>query len=963
MEIEEQKRMVGRTTNESLQRQGTGDFHGRRSNKQLRFKIPLRYKRKPLQDEEKGHVDGPGPNGVEISRLSSAIPAKELLEIVSTKWLPDDEGREIVTLTVKDEAASRAPVQCESRWRHIQSDAMTFRKFYDHVARVPGLQDDDLALVARLLKKVRKTREKQWVHGRYLKPLTIVYEGEDPDHLATAPKTATFVSLPIFTTDCARRHTSTKEFEGHPVRALLQSHYRLESTKKRDKEQVITKTGFSDEKDHVIHVPQIWALIVNKYTMVTCAPLDMDTLRGDTINLITYSNAQKDEATWSIHFTDARGNVSHLPLRYCRTWFGLVKHISDDILKDEYNLIRDQLLQGGPAYKLVTREDVQVTAESWPKMVDEKQTEVIQVKLIERPLVVYCDPEGNEVDHLSDSSSETSSIFTTDDAESDTSETSTHSDGLRGSDQKLVTPAVKRLRVLHVKLNEARTQGNSTKTDRLERQKIPALEEELLNLMRDSVNKYIEKQLDSYRKDRVLEPSGYHRGRTRQLLVSPPRSPVSRSTSRPRRHSPTYKHYGHSRSDYDLPSSRYTYAESNHRPYIIKANKNRARSPYRSQHEWPDDYDMTAPPIKWHRPRSQKSDRPLLLRQSSGLQSPRERWERLRSKVLVGDYSTQLKGDDPMKPKEEDICYKPSDKQLARSRWDLLRSQVLARAIPSNNVDPIEAKEAKATPTEPTKPSKIRTAFHTVLGNIDSPTSPVSPKGTSLNASFKGSDSEAIKTSLKRKSQEMKPRLQRLIDLARQSSSTVLKEKPLSSVPEKRTLSCARNPRDIPIFLWSTNIKSGEITSLPDKSKRAPERSQIANAVMHQDVGLNNLEEIILHTVANEVHSNLMKSKKNVPEGVRWYKKTSCKTSNEVLGLLNKEVASESEFSETEEGDVAIQREQFVQAKENIFAKASNILYAFVPSDFEAAVVARYWGALFKLLTEKVRSIASVMLD
>lgn len=56
-------------------------------------------------------------------------------------------------------------------------------------------------------------------------------------------------------------------------------------------------------------------------TIVTCAPFDVSVLCGDSIKIISYTDAQLDEATWSIHFKDADSNAFHLPLRLCRTWF------------------------------------------------------------------------------------------------------------------------------------------------------------------------------------------------------------------------------------------------------------------------------------------------------------------------------------------------------------------------------------------------------------------------------------------------------------------------------------------------------------------------------------------------------------------------------------------------------------------------------------------------------------------
>lgn len=149
--------IVERSTNDSrfgdrgILRQGTADFEPRRRNKRLRYTIPLRYKRRSPRDEEKatgeekesqnGYTTSSRPLSLEreASKGSTAFLQQEFLEIISTQYaIPDDDGQEVVTLTIKDGQAKvkQAQPRCESRWRHIQSEAMTFRQFINQVMRV-----------------------------------------------------------------------------------------------------------------------------------------------------------------------------------------------------------------------------------------------------------------------------------------------------------------------------------------------------------------------------------------------------------------------------------------------------------------------------------------------------------------------------------------------------------------------------------------------------------------------------------------------------------------------------------------------------------------------------------------------------------------------------------------------------------------------------------------------------------
>lgn len=409
--------------------------------------------------------------GKDESRGSRTLIPQELLEILSTRWIADDEDREVVTLTINDKevGARDSTTPCESRWIHIKSDKMTFQEFKREVSHVPGLGNEDMAVVGRLLNKVQRICENKFVHGRYLKPISRAYDGEDADGESEYNRTATFISLPVFTIEPPRRHVSGKDFEGHPVRGLLQTRYRLESTFRRDKEQVITKGGHDDYKGAIIQVPQVWALLINRHTLVTCANLDMTSLRGNTIKLMSYSQAQSDKATWSMHFTDTSGRTSYLSLRYSRTWLGLIKHICDDTLTSDRSLIRDDLLRNGFRFKLITSHNEGVTADSWPRLIEEKRSEMIRLRLIERVIVTELNADCNEVgSRLAWPVS--SWTFNDSDHVSD-----------------IISGDIHKLQSLRAELEDAFDRGDSTKAELLRGKIIPTLEERIIDLIVESM--------------------------------------------------------------------------------------------------------------------------------------------------------------------------------------------------------------------------------------------------------------------------------------------------------------------------------------------------------------------------------------------------------------------------------------------------------------------------------------------
>ena len=982
-----------------LHRQGTTDIETRRSNKRLRYTIPLRHKRKRQRDEEHGVIDEKGHDagnptrpGIEreISRGGAPYGPDDLYEIISTQfWVPDDEGQEVVTLTVKDDTANRKQekLRCESRWRHIQSESITFRQFYKEVMRLPGLEDDELALAARLLNKVRKTCEKQFIHGRYLKPIVLVYDGADPEEDSEEPKTATFISLPIFTTDVPKRHTLTKEDEGHPVRALLQSRYRLESTKSRDKGQVIRK--IQRHSDHVVHVPQIWALIINKHTIITCAPLSTSTLRGDTIRTMKYADAQLDEATWSIHFADARGTVFYLPLRFCKTWFGLVKQITTDCLQDEYNLIRDQLLRSGLLYELVTEDGVPVTAESWPKMIENERSEVIRLKLVDnegksnRLLVTYCDADGNEMPYESDSSSDTSSHFSLDDIESDATDHS--SSNVPKFDR--IAPAVDKLRSLREKLEQAMSKGDLKRIESLKDHKIPTLEDRILALVAADFDLERNKTTHNPKKAKIAMPEsyGYRRGssgRIRENAVpsaaaghASRRRSRSRSGSRPRL-SRGASHYFQPMHDLSLNEP-----DPRTRPKRPPLSYDRSKSFSQPQSIF-GDYSFPPRSGEASRRQSYAAIAPSRLTISPGpLPSSRSRWDMVRSRVFNG--SSFNATNTPISPKtdKKDIYYKPSNKQLARSRWEFLRAQILTGADISRG-DGQPTQQDSVEPASPRVREKLANAMKLMLGDE----TPGSPKmGSAVSNSFGALKDQATEQQSKRvkftkRSHENKPKLKRLITRAHKEVSK-LTSPHVATAPPIRTLRSPVVPtetQNLPIFLWSTVHKPASVPEISLESKAASmgplqstDRALLDN-VASDAKNTTSKEELILRTVVLEINANLRKPKKVPAEYADLYEQIAEQTIADVVDLI---AAMDSDDSQMDNSrrvngfaplnspgigtptniDSVETRKRLKDGRSAILDVASQILYAFVPEGYEAAVVSKYWGAIYQIINQRFR--------
>ena len=142
-----------------------------------------------------------------------------------------------------------------------------------------GLAGGERGLTRRLLKRVRNIAEREFVGGRFLRPLALRYDNQDVSRY-TVDKTCIFFCFPYFSIakPGLRKHFE-KDDPRHPARTLLQSHYRLNRTVDRDKYQCIsllrsgtTATSINLSKkgrpgrsgsaiEDLVFVPQLWGII------------------------------------------------------------------------------------------------------------------------------------------------------------------------------------------------------------------------------------------------------------------------------------------------------------------------------------------------------------------------------------------------------------------------------------------------------------------------------------------------------------------------------------------------------------------------------------------------------------------------------------------------------------------------------------------------------------------------------
>ena len=243
---------------------------------------------------------------------------------------------------VKSQIASQNYVS----WQHSQLESLTLKRLEGLVkeAKSQGVQESEIGLTRRLLKRVLLESERPFVGGKFLTPMALRYDSLDSSKYS-ADKCCIFLAFPYFEIRKEpRKQIVMKNDQEHRVRSLLQSMYRLNNTVERDKTQSIRilsrkklaacikaeKEDISSisrkANEELIFVPQLWALVLGLDRLMTLGSIGDKSLQGRHIEVREESDAVKNKrcSLVRIHFRNQK-RVEYLtyPIEQCASWFGL----------------------------------------------------------------------------------------------------------------------------------------------------------------------------------------------------------------------------------------------------------------------------------------------------------------------------------------------------------------------------------------------------------------------------------------------------------------------------------------------------------------------------------------------------------------------------------------------------------------------------------------------------------------
>ncbi|ERF75236.1 hypothetical protein EPUS_00028 [Endocarpon pusillum Z07020] len=323
-----------------------------------------------------------------IESVSQKLNVK-ILEVIQSNWIPNDDGnQEKISLIGELTNLQSASIEDGSfRWIHFERDtaSINFADFEKVLNDTRVLYTHEAAVASKCLKEValnRRTFARGKYFGPYIHQASLPYGSE----VEVLPVSATFLSFPIFALmsiphyggDVHANSRNLRSSDQHPIRSLLQYSNILAKTTKRDTRQVVTRDEVEDDgqaPNHdkpFIHVPEIWALVINMYTIITCAPFSLDELCCDNVKV---HNPPRQDQKVLVKYTDLHGRLHDFR---CRTWFGLLDIVSS--IESHVDKMKSLLNNPESQYKLIDPRFRPIDNTRWLEIVEATGARSVNVR-------------------------------------------------------------------------------------------------------------------------------------------------------------------------------------------------------------------------------------------------------------------------------------------------------------------------------------------------------------------------------------------------------------------------------------------------------------------------------------------------------------------------------------------------------------------------------------------------------
>jgi hypothetical protein len=231
-----------------------------------------------------------------------------------------------------------------------------------------------------LLNHVKDNYEQSSAYGKYITPGTVLRcDGMERHHRDKPDISVAFVSFPFFDVAESSKIDIPRKSSLHATRCLFQQFYPQEITTDRDENQQFRH--FRQVKSgQCLRVPQIWALVLDSTTVITCSPCSLVTTAERWLKIIPEDSLANTNHRL-IHVTDFYKRVTCLNPEHCRSYLALQQSIQKECLAEWNEDIGRCILHLGD-------DEAALDPALWPALLREARTTFIYIRITLRRLTI-----------------------------------------------------------------------------------------------------------------------------------------------------------------------------------------------------------------------------------------------------------------------------------------------------------------------------------------------------------------------------------------------------------------------------------------------------------------------------------------------------------------------------------------------------------------------------------------------
>ncbi|KAH7094539.1 hypothetical protein FB567DRAFT_5930 [Paraphoma chrysanthemicola] len=251
-----------------------------------------------------------------------------------------------------------------------------------------------MPVVLHLLDEVAEKHEVKSAYGSHIRPGTVIRcDGTNSGRDEIPDVSATFISFPFFDVGDRRAPASSDDPSLHMVKDLFQQFYHQEVTTDRDAAQQFRQFR-GIKPGQYLRVPQLWVLLLNSATIISCGPRSLQSMGRDFLEIIP-QNELLTQTLKMVQVTDFYNRVTCLRADQCNSFLALETNIQEECLSGKDSNIDQCSIHWGD-------DDAEISPAEWPILLKRSGSTIVNVRLRRRnsPSLSALNKDSHQASHL-----------------------------------------------------------------------------------------------------------------------------------------------------------------------------------------------------------------------------------------------------------------------------------------------------------------------------------------------------------------------------------------------------------------------------------------------------------------------------------------------------------------------------------------------------------------------------------